>query len=78
MLFITTCEIIACMGGQVSASDQILFYTMQKRHIHSNNSFVVNNFVMKCIENIFYLFFAGSDQKMRVYFYLLGVPLYIF
>ena len=31
---------------------------------HSNNSSVINNFVMKCIENIFYLlFYAESDQK---------------
>ena len=36
---------------------------------HSNNSFVVNNFVMKCIGNIFYLLFSAvSDKKTCAFF----------
>ena len=32
--------------------------------IHLNNSYIINNFVMKCIESIFYLlFYAESDQQ---------------
>jgi len=42
----------------------------------SNNYFVVNNFVMKCIENIFYLIFSTeSNQKKTCVFFRASVPL---
>ena len=36
----------------------------------------MNNFVMKCIEDILYLLFsAESDQKKHVHFFRASVPL---
>ena len=43
--------------------------------IHSNNSFVINNFVMKCFENTFYLLFsADSDQTKACAFFSCECP----
>ena len=39
--------------------------------INSNNLFIINNFMMKCIDNIFYLFVVcGIGPKKNIYMLL--------